>query len=77
MATAAQIKARVTAFFKGRWPQSKPTTNMRDELLLDTRQVLDIGTMLAEELDCNPKRSQIIACKTIADLSKVLVNTRT
>lgn len=76
MASTVQIKARVLAYFRGRWPHANENTDLRDDLLLDDRQILDIGTELAEELNCYPTRNQILKCKTIGELIKLLIETR-
>lgn len=76
MATPAQIRARVLAYFRQSWPSATAKTNLREDLLLNDDQIVDIGTELAIELGCNPTRTQLRKCKTIGDLSELLVKTR-
>jgi hypothetical protein len=76
MATKDQISKRVLEYFRAKWPSATKGTNLRDDLLLDDRQILDIGTELAEELNCRPTRTQILQCKTIGGLITLLIRTR-
>lgn len=75
MATKEQIQSRVLAFFRAKWSYVTTKTVMRD-LPLDDKQVLDIGTNLAFELGCDPSRPQILKCVTVANLIKLLQDTR-
>jgi acyl carrier protein len=75
--TSEQIKQTVLQYFQQKNPNANENTNLTQDLGLDPRQILDIGTQLAEELNCFPTRSQILACKTIGALIQLLVSTVT
>lgn len=75
MATDKQIKQRVLAYFRKKWPNANEDSNFSDDFGLDPRQLLDYGTELAIELNCNPTRTQIGKCKTIKDLIDLLIKT--
>ena len=75
MATPTQIQQTVLAYFQKNWPNATTSYNFTADMGLDPRQLLDMGTELAEELNCWPTRSQILACKTIGDLINLLIKT--
>ena len=75
--TQDQIKAHVLAYFKGAgWPNADENTNLADDLGLLPYQILELGTELADQLGCNPTRTQIGKCKTIKDLIALLFKTQ-
>jgi len=69
------IRGTVLQYFRRNFPNANEKTSFADDLGLDPRQVLDIGTELAERLGCYPTRSQILKCKTIGALIKLLEDT--
>lgn len=70
------IEKHVLNYFKKRWPTATRKSKLREDLLLNDDQIVDIGTELAEELGCEPTRTQIKKCKTIGDLIDLLVETQ-
>jgi hypothetical protein len=76
MATIAQIRARVRGFFKSMDPNSTDKTTLQKDLHLDPREILDFATNFSIEFRCNPKVSQVLACKTVGDFIQMLIDTR-
>jgi hypothetical protein len=75
MATDKQIRARVLAYYDALYPGSTESTKFKD-IGRKPQQVLDDGEELAIELNCDPDRSDIAACKTIGALSALLIKTK-
>lgn len=76
MATAAEIRARVRAFFKSIDPNSTDDSTLQKDLHLDPREIMDYATNFAIEFGCNPKTSDVQKCKTVGDFIAMLINSR-
>lgn len=72
----ASIQDAVLQYFQVQWPNATANSNFTNDLGLDPRQVLDIGTALAEKFNCYPTRTQILGCATIGALITLLEKTQ-
>jgi hypothetical protein len=75
MASKEEIKARVLQYYSDLYPGSTAKTTYKS-IGRKPQQVGDDGEELAIELNCDPDRTDIWACKTIGDLINLLINTR-
>jgi hypothetical protein len=75
MASPKQIRTRVLAYYRKLFPGADETLIFKDKGR-KPQQVEDDGEQLAIELNCDPDRTDIVACKTIGAMIDLLVRTR-
>jgi hypothetical protein len=75
MATKQQIKTRVLSYYRELFPDADESLKFKDKGR-KPQQIEDDGEQLAIELNCDPDRTAIVACKTIGALIKLLQDTR-
>jgi hypothetical protein len=76
MMSKKAIEQRVLGFYRGIDPNCTRETQFKRDLGLSVYKIEQYNTDLAIELGCNPKRSQLVACKSIGALIELLIKTR-